>query len=73
MKRIKNKKKTKKNKQKIDNSAEKLKENEFLDDYSNKNLSYIDYVEKENNPDGNCFFRTISYYFREYEEYYLDF
>lgn len=44
-----------------------------MDDYSNKNLSYIDYVEKENNPDGNCFFRTIGYYFREYEEYYLDF
>lgn len=34
----------------------------------NKNLSYQDYIEKNIYPDGKCFFRCISYYYRQTEE-----
>lgn len=54
-------------------SCEEKKENEFLDKFSYKTLSYLDYIEKEITPDGNCFFRAISYYFREDEENHFEF
>ena len=41
---------------------------------SNKNnLSYLEYTEKNINPDGNCFYRCISYYYRQTKEAYPEF
>ena len=55
------------------NSKEKkqIDEKEF-NKYS-QNLSCMDYIEKSITSDGNCFFRAISYYFREKEDFHLEF
>ena len=39
----------------------------------NTNLSYQDYIEKNIIPDGNCFFRCISYYYRQTQDAHLEF
>ncbi len=36
-------------------------------------LSYNEYIEKQINPDGNCFYRAICYFYRESEEEYYEF
>ena len=65
--------KNKKIKEESKESCEEKKENDILDKFSYKNLSYLDYIEKEITPDGNCFFRAISFHFREDEENHFEF
>ena len=51
---------------------EKEKPNEF--EYNNiQLLNYMEYIEKAIVGDGNCFYRCISYYFLETEEFHLEY
>ena len=36
-------------------------------------LSILEYYEKQITPDGNCYYRCLSYYYRGTEEYHLEF
>jgi hypothetical protein len=66
-----------KNEYKIINANKnKVKENyssnkfNFID---NKDLSFSEYYEKDVLPDGNCYYRVLSYYYRETEEFHKEF
>ena len=47
--------------------------NEPINKINSYNLAYIDYYEKNFEPDGNCYFRYLSYYYRNTEDYYSQF
>ena len=66
-----------KNEYKIINANKnKVKENyssnkfNFID---NKDLPLSEYYEKDVFPDGNCYYRVLSYYYRETEEFHKEF
>lgn len=47
--------------------------NEPINKINSYNLGYIDYYEKNVEPDGNCYFHCLSYYYRNTEDYYSEF
>ena len=63
--------KNNKNKNKIhaDNKAKKC--NKLVE--NSLGLTYLDYYPKNVKADGNCYFRCLSYYYRDTEEYYNEF
>ena len=46
-------------------------EQNFLN--NNHDLTPLDYYEKQITGDGNCYYRCLSYYYRDRENYYLEF
>ena len=49
------------------------KKEEMIKESNNNNLPFTEYIQKNINPDGNCFYRCISYFFRQTEEAYPEF
>ena len=67
-KKNKPKKKYKKNKNNNLNN-----ENKEIDFENNRDLPFTEYIEKEVLGDGNCYYRVLSYYFRQSKEFHSEF
>ena len=49
---------------------EKHSKNSFK---NNRDLSFLEYYQKQITGDGNCYYRCLSYYYRGTEDYHLEF
>lgn len=47
--------------------------NEIENNYKSHDLDYMNYMEKDIEKDGNCYYRCLSYYYRNTQEYHLEF
>ena len=59
-----------KNNKQVENSANNKKKSKEININSNLHyLTYMDYIEKDVEQDGNCYYRCLSYYYRNTENY----
>ena len=47
--------------------------NEIENNYKSHDLDYMNYMEKDIEKDGNCYYQCLSYYYRNTQEYHLEF
>ena len=54
-------------------NKENKNENHSLNPFkNNRDLSFLEYYEKQITGDGNCYYRCLSYYYRGIEDYHLE-